>query len=301
MNLTNLLPPSILESSQSAVRFLEVRDRLYRIGLLFQRHDRGGAKTIRRVRYPERLGGKLGAKPGEVGVSYAIAGRAVFRDANGQQHDVQPGNLYFFYRKPDGEMAESLDARPGFQECCLYLDDQLGRRLIELGIWQQGKSFYSSPPSPPLLRTFLGLREELLNHGLADHALLLRTISVMEEVYRHARGEAVGDPEIARACEILDDRIEPSFKAQDAARMIGMHYETFRRRFTRVVGVSPGAYQLRERMNRACRLLRTHTVQETADLLGYTDPFFFSRQFKRQVGVAPKHFRESADRPGSTG
>ncbi|MEM9646465.1 MAG: AraC family transcriptional regulator [Planctomycetota bacterium] len=58
-----------------------------------------------------------------------------------------------------------------------------------------------------------------------------------------------------------------------------------------------GAYQflVRQKMLRAAELLLDEgmLVKEVADHLGYTDPFQFSRAFKRVFGVPPKNLLES--------
>ena len=48
-------------------------------------------------------------------------------------------------------------------------------------------------------------------------------------------------------------------------------------------------------MRRACELLRNEnlSVKEVAALLGYSDPYYFSRLFKSVIGVAPRSYRKS--------
>jgi AraC-like DNA-binding protein len=80
----------------------------------------------------------------------------------------------------------------------------------------------------------------------------------------------------------------------ELAARLGLNYATFRRRFRREVGLSPAQYQLRRRMENARILLRTLTVQETAERLGYADPFVFSRQFRKSMGRAPSAWRAAS-------
>lgn len=62
-------------------------------------------------------------------------------------------------------------------------------------------------------------------------------------------------------------------------------------------------FLIRARMNRACDLLEatTYTVKRVADLLGYDDPFYFSRRFKSANGVAPKEYRRMKSKMGTHG
>lgn len=63
--------------------------------------------------------------------------------------------------------------------------------------------------------------------------------------------------------------------------------------FKSATGCSPIRFFIQLRMRRASELLRNRnlTVKETADLLGYDDPYYFSRMFKSVMGVAPRHYR----------
>ncbi len=113
----------------------------------------------------------------------------------------------------------------------------------------------------------------------------------------HADGETraveAGDVIVFSGCPAERLRYDegPGDRVEAMAEELGCSPGHFRRRFRRAMGMSPAAYQLRERMTRAAAMLRTHDVQGTATALGYSDPFVFSRQFKAQVGVPPKVFR----------
>jgi AraC-like DNA-binding protein len=51
---------------------------------------------------------------------------------------------------------------------------------------------------------------------------------------------------------------------------------------------------IRNRVEAAKSLLRDsdHPVKRIADILGYEDQFFFSRQFHKEVGFSPADFRK---------
>jgi len=75
---------------------------------------------------------------------------------------------------------------------------------------------------------------------------------------------------------------------------LGLSYSRLRNLFRSTYGISPGDYRIQVRIEQACALLETtrHSIQQIADLLGYTDAFTFSKQFKKRIGVAPHHFRK---------
>lgn len=79
------------------------------------------------------------------------------------------------------------------------------------------------------------------------------------------------------------------------ARGCHMSLSKLRRRFHAATGCSLHDYFLRGRITRACALLHETDlpVKAVAERLGYTDVFFFTRQFRRVVGVPPATYRRS--------
>jgi len=66
----------------------------------------------------------------------------------------------------------------------------------------------------------------------------------------------------------------------------------FRRVFRDRMGMTPLKFRERKRMEFAIQRLSTGlTVKEVASELGYTDPHYFSRQFKRHIGRSPSSYR----------
>lgn len=74
---------------------------------------------------------------------------------------------------------------------------------------------------------------------------------------------------------------------------------TAQRLFTRHTGESMQAWIRHVRLREAGSLLRTTgmRVSEVAQLVGYPDPLYFSRAFRRAYGVAPTQFARETVRP----
>lgn len=86
-------------------------------------------------------------------------------------------------------------------------------------------------------------------------------------------------------------------EANPVARMVahsGLPERTFTRRFTAATGFSPVEYVQTLRIEAARRLLeRTREpIEEVASQVGYEDPTFFRRLFKRKTGVTPARYRQ---------
>lgn len=60
------------------------------------------------------------------------------------------------------------------------------------------------------------------------------------------------------------------------------------------MGFTPMQYILSIRISSAQSLLETteYNIAEIAAIVGYDDPLYFSRLFKKQIGVSPSEFRK---------
>jgi AraC-like DNA-binding protein len=99
---------------------------------------------------------------------------------------------------------------------------------------------------------------------------------------------------LTRACQFLE-QLDGGEKidAERIAKQTGMSYETFRKRFVKLAGATPGGYRVRKRIDRACDLLHRPetTVRSVAEACGFCDEFHFSKRFKQLVGLTPTEFR----------
>ena len=75
----------------------------------------------------------------------------------------------------------------------------------------------------------------------------------------------------------------------------GLSRAHFVRQFTRLAGAPPSEYVFRQRMARAARLLQASrmTVLEIAEALGFADPNYFAKAFRRAFDVSPTEFRQT--------
>ncbi|WEK53357.1 MAG: AraC family transcriptional regulator [Candidatus Cohnella colombiensis] len=82
-------------------------------------------------------------------------------------------------------------------------------------------------------------------------------------------------------------------RVDDLAARSGLSSRYFSIKFKEMIGVSVQTYMIRTRIERAQHLLMHAgmNVTEVADVLGYRDIFFFSRQFKQYTGKSPSEVR----------
>ncbi|WP_135546409.1 helix-turn-helix transcriptional regulator [Paenibacillus cymbidii] len=90
----------------------------------------------------------------------------------------------------------------------------------------------------------------------------------------------------------IHDNLHRPIAIRELAEMAGMSEKYLIRVFKTTVGITPGHYMQQVRMNRAREYVhrRTYTVKQIAELLGYPDPYTFSKAFKKYYRTPPSRF-----------
>lgn len=109
-----------------------------------------------------------------------------------------------------------------------------------------------------------------------------------------ARPRQHEDAAIGRAQLWIADNYTAENPVARMAAIADLPYRTFSRRFRKATGYGPVEYVQALRLEEAKQMLETTTeaVDSVALAVGYTDPAFFRRIFKRQVGVTPAGYRQ---------
>ena len=86
--------------------------------------------------------------------------------------------------------------------------------------------------------------------------------------------------------------LDKKITAEDLTACCTISYPYIKKLFVKTVGMPPIKYSIQLKINFACDLLNSelYTVSQIAELCGYNDIYFFSRQFKEYMGISPTDF-----------
>ena len=98
---------------------------------------------------------------------------------------------------------------------------------------------------------------------------------------------------IARVCAEIARQPGRPYPLPSLAKELHCSADHFARLFRRFQGVTPGEYIIRCRVEAAKTMLRGSSLPVTrlAELLGYRDVYYFSKQFRQRTGQTPTQFR----------
>lgn len=132
--------------------------------------------------------------------------------------------------------------------------------------------------------------EELLVHYLE---LIFIMISRLQEKKQKNNNIFLMD-EMDKAVAFFHSNYNHTISIEEYAGNHGMSVSWFIQNFKAYTGSTPTQYILSLRISNAQNLLEStpYNVTEIAEIVGYNNPLYFSRIFKKHCGVSPSKFRK---------
>lgn len=182
----------------------------------------------------------------------------------------------------------------GWREHWVLFEGTTTRVLERPGVWTRRSPVL--PANGSVLAeaepAFARLRRVLAVPNRRAHAIAATAVSSVIGVAVEATSPQPG----ANATSVLEAIIDAAhipLSVRDRAEDLGMSLEAFRAAVREATGLSPHELVVRTRIARAQQLLaETDTeVAAVARGVGWDDPAYFSRIFRRRIGVSPTQFR----------
>ncbi|KGD96354.1 helix-turn-helix domain-containing protein [Rhizobium sp. YS-1r] len=170
------------------------------------------------------------------------------------------------------------------------------KRSVALARWDMMEPLtrYYHDNSPPYSTT-------LLQH----HLFMFLLIEFIEQAHIGWREQSVGNvnnPDalsfsiMVAASQIAADPLNDQI-VERALNSAPYNLDYFKREFRKRVGWTPDKFQEFKRMERAMGLMAGGcSVKRAAELSGYSDAYYFSRMFKRYIGISPLGYQQSEKR-----
>ncbi len=228
------------------------------------------------------------------GALLILAGSGQYRDANGITSAIGAGDVV---QRLPGLPHETPVARgEDWFECFVTFSEPVFDLLVQLGCIDPARPVFHPGVDQSLIDRFAALRQRLFDAGDAELPTIFAELeSLLFRLFLLDRREDATASFAEDACALLSADLGTRLRLETDARQLRMGYESFRKKFGNELGVSPGEYRIRRRIDAARNLLMMpdKSIKEVAGELVYADPFTFSRQFKRVTGLTPTQFRET--------
>lgn len=235
---------------------------------------------------------------------FCLEGRALY-EIDGQAIEMRPGHamliregVRFIGRNPEAETYRGVA-----QHFALKLFDRHDlisqmdlRPMVQLSRWEL---------LGPLVRHYREIAPVTSTTLMQYHLFMFLLLDFLEDAFiawrRNFSAELGEADELAlsimlAATEISANPIDDGVVDRVLAT-IRYNTDYFQREFRQRVGWTPRKFREFKRMERAMHFLQSgRPVGEAAEEVGYDDVYYFSRMFRRYIGISPRGYQQSVQR-----
>lgn len=133
---------------------------------------------------------------------------------------------------------------------------------------------------------------ELVCHNLLE--ILLIKILRHQHFDLEVSKQSKATKDISFIKHYLETYYHESIQLEDLASMTHLSRFYISHSFKKEIGMSPMEYLIDIRIKESKILLRTtnYSISQVADIVGFTTPTYFSKQFRKSTGISPTDYRE---------
>jgi AraC family transcriptional regulator of arabinose operon len=144
---------------------------------------------------------------------------------------------------------------------------------------------------------FLKLRSDALGTAELSRELALNGLEeiLLLAVREGADGRPL-DPRVRRVLDLVSSDLAADYDVAGLAREVAISPSRLSHLFKQEIGEPVMGAVIRLRLSQAARLLE-HTVDDVGSVareVGFSSPYYFSRQFRRHYGMSPRQYRARA-------
>jgi len=144
--------------------------------------------------------------------------------------------------------------------------------------------------------TMLGVRQTGYNRRNFIHAsnILRQLLSYLSIALLRTTNRESAFFDIDAVHALMQEKLHGQLGLEELARRVNLSKYHFSSRYKTLTGQSPIQHFLHLKMEHACYLLDTSgsSIKDISRNLGYEDSYYFSRLFKKIIGVSPRQYRQ---------
>lgn len=228
---------------------------------------------------------------------YVAAGKTHFF-INGAEHIVTAGHMVLY--KPKEEQKYDYYAVDKPEVYWVHFTGSNVKNILRhYDIPMDEHIFYCGTPSTytmlfkQMIQEFQTCRvgyEELLEMCLRELLLVVQRTRLEKPSIVPTQVQE----EMEAARQYFHEHYNEQINIEEFAQSMHSSISLFMRNFKKVFNTSPKQYILNLRMNNAQNLLETtsYSIAEIAAIVGYDNPYYFSRLFHKQKGQPPTDYRK---------
>ncbi|QHT62547.1 AraC family transcriptional regulator [Paenibacillus lycopersici] len=235
-------------------------------------------------------------------IHYIIKGSGFF-ECRGIRHPVKEGEIFAIF---PGELTYyETDPDNPWTFCWLGFGGRRTKEMLQragISMDEPVRFIREGADIPGYIGTMLDTLEAYPSRDLPAskiHGALYNIFAVMETSHLASRPQFPARTETAdyvgKALRFIETHYQSPISIKNIADYVGLERTYFTKQFTKATGESPQRFLIKYRIDQAQRLLATTdmTVGQVGKSVGIQELAYFSRLYKKVVGVAPKQHGQS--------
>lgn len=212
--------------------------------------------------------------------------RAVYE---GDEYLLTPGDFIFYY--PGQTQMYSFDSENGCDTMWIHFSGTAAAEILE-GLKLHAGVFHCRPDEK-IYSVFKELVQEYqvksYIHQSAENVLLIYLLTIISRNIDNHRKAT----DIEKVIMAMNNKLDEPYDINKYAKICSLSSSRFSHKFKQVTGMPPLKYFMNIRLKRAKEFLRFSdlSISEIAERVGYDNPLYFSRIFKKAFSVSPTEYR----------
>ncbi len=228
---------------------------------------------------------------------YLARGRGVFNSRETGRVNLRTGDIFLVF--PQVWHDYRPDPTTGWHEYWVLFNGDQPNQLVEQGIITSTNPLFRHVDGAVVEELYCQVLDGICSPTpvssqiVASITMQLLAVAIAGAGSSAAQERAL-EPEIQKAKRYIEEHLAEAICIADLAAELGTSYRHFSRLFKASVGVSPQQYHIELRINRAKELLvdRNNRIGEISAQLGFYDPLYFCRLFRKQTNHSPSEWRD---------
>ncbi len=227
-------------------------------------------------------------------VHYVHSGKGSYR-VHGVTYSLHAGDLFLIY--PSDLVSYTADIDNPWEYYWVGFNGTEAGRMLQATGFSKNKPVLHVDDAGKLTELLLNIYHSSGNTPEADADMAGYLYLFLGELMRatgQSRRYADVQDYLTQALRHIQHNYASIVRVESVAAHVGISRSQLYRAFMEKFELSPHAFLTRYRINEACTLLRKTglTIAEVSSSVGFTDPLYFSRVFKKIKGVTPSSYQE---------
>lgn len=236
---------------------------------------------------------------------YIVNGSGFFESLSVQNQKIEAGCIILLF--PGEWHRYKPHPNKGWDEYWVGFNGSIIERLIESNFFQKSKPLINIGFNDEILALInsilLYTREEKAGYQQVISGTVLHLLGKLYSLDKQKKFEKENTTEkvITQAIVLLRSKLDEHISMETIAIELQVGYTWFRKTFKQYTGMAPHQYFIQLKIEKAKTLLGdlNKSVKEIAYELNFEYPLYFSKIFKKKVGLSPEKFRNNSGRYSS--